>query len=473
MSTDFRLIVLPEFANLGGNDRQGMFVVQVQPPAARSERPPVDMVLALDTSGSMEGLKLGAALKSAAAIARVLGPDDTFACVTFADQVRELVPRTQMTPTLRERVIQQLGVAKADGSTDLAEGMLRAASVAEAGRGGLGGRVLLLTDGCPTAGVTDERQILTLARKACRAATLSTFGFGRDVNPHLLHALAEAGRGNYSFIEEREPPMAAIAAEVGGLILTVAAGVSLRLQPSPGVRVQQVLRPNTPPLLGDGSLALDLPSLVAEEPVSLVFELAWSGSVPRPLATATLAARRTDNGEAFTVSAEVAPAVAAQRGAAVPAAIKEIVLSRASVGLHKASLLRGAAAKAAAPELLQLRAELAAIARLTGVDADPQVQAALQMLGEGQRALEQAGDGRHDMVASATALAGRRSTNVGHLIHADSDGSAQAPFTNPSQRFGLEALQRALGMAPPDRKAHSAGVIVPPAQKPGPHKPKK
>ena len=437
IARDLGLTVVPERETIAVGARHAAFVVRIDPPPPPVRRTPVRLVLALDTSGSMAGDKLAAAQASAAALVRALGPDDTFACIGFATRVTTLIAPTAMTAGGKSLAIAHLAHARAGGNTDLAGALL--AALALAGEGGAAGRVLLLTDGCPTEGVTDVGQIEALARGARAAATLSTFGFGRDVNPLLLNALAETGRGNYTFIENGEAPTLAIAAELGGILLTVAAGVSLSLRATRGVRIHHVHRVGAALDSARGEATIELPPLVAEEAVYVAFELTWDDAMPESLALATLHARRTSDGGAISAEAYIGARVSPTEGPFVAEGAKELVLARIAVALATAGASTGRPAGEVADALAGELAKLSQAARAAGVDGDPQVAFGLAMIAQAQRGLVASrhleGRTRQDLVASAASVRGKRNTFMGPL-----DGDPRSPFLSKSQVSGLRLV---------------------------------
>ena len=439
MSVDFGLTVLPELSAIARGARRATFVARLDPPPPPVRRPPVRLVLALDTSGSMAGEKLVAAQTSAAALVRALGPEDTFACLGFASQVTTLIAPTAMTAAGKSLATAHVARARAGGNTDLAGAILAALGIATAG--GARGRVLLLTDVCPTEGVTDAAQIETLGRGAAGHATLSTFGFGRDVNPLLLHALADAGKGNYTFIETGEAPTLAIAAELGGILLTVAAGVTLVVAPAPGVRIHEIHRTGAALDPARGDAVIELPPLIAEEAVYVAFEVTWDEAAPASLALVTLHARRTDDGSEVLREAHASARVEAEQGAFVAEAAKEVLLARIAVALAKASAATESAGADLAGALARKLGELAGAARAAGVDGDAQIAAALAMMAEAQRGLAGARElesrTRQDLVASAASVRGKRDTFHGKL-----GAPPTSPFASKSQVTGWHLIKK-------------------------------
>lgn len=442
MGGDFRLSVLTPFASLGQSERRATFIARIDPPAVPERRPPLGIVLALDTSSSMARDKLEHAIASARAVVAALSATDTFACVAFATKTRVLVRPTPTDARGKEQASRLLGSARADGNTNLGAAILDALDLAGQIKGGA--RVLLLTDGCPTEGILDERQLTQLAR-AGKGTTVSTFGFGRDVNPALLAAIADAGHGGYTFIETGEAPVSAIAAELGGLLATVAEGVRLSFKAAPGVRIERVHRLSGLTVHTE-DLELSLPPLVAEEPASLVFELSWTeAAAGKPLGLVTLRAHATGDGTPVAREATVVVAHTPGRGAVVPEAAREVVLARAAVVLGNASAALSRPARDVAAALAEHHAELRGEAGALGVADDPQVAAALAMIADARHALAtRERDARQDLVASAASVRDRKSTSMGP--------AAQRVFVTRAQKTGMDLLGVGEPPSPPAKK---------------------
>ncbi|MFO0660227.1 MAG: VWA domain-containing protein [Polyangiaceae bacterium] len=406
--------ILPEFSAIGAAERKATVVVELTPPPAPRARPAARIVMALDVSGSMTGEKMRTAVASAQALVRSLGPADSFACVSFADRVQTLVPPLSTNASGKAIACEKLASAHPDGSTDLAAAALAALKIAN--EAPEGGRALLLTDGCPTVGVIDGDQIVALAKGATGRSTLSTFGFGRDVDAPILSGLADVGKGNYTFIETGEPPMQAIGAELGGMLLTVAADVSLTLHPSPGVKIDRVFRPDG--VSTDektGAVTIALPPLIAEEPVYVAVELSWVETASiKSLALVTTRGRLTRDGSLHIQEAHVVLETLTSRGAPNPDAIREIIIARAAVLLDQMSRGQTPPYKEAIQELTEKLGELGGVAQAAGLENDAQVSAALAMIRSAREAFEKnAAGAQQDMVASAAALKRKRSTYTG------------------------------------------------------------
>lgn len=94
--------------------------------------------------------------------------------------------------------------------------------------------VFLFTDGRATTGVINTVQlgsILGMMLQNPIRPTIYAFGFGADYNTETLAAIAQAGQGQSSFIEDAESIAPALASALGGLMTMSAQNVELKFTP--------------------------------------------------------------------------------------------------------------------------------------------------------------------------------------------------------------------------------------------------
>jgi Mg-chelatase subunit ChlD len=172
-----------------------------------------DMIILLDTSGSMDSpiasagkeaqhvTRLDIAKHSVRVLAALCKDTDRICLIVFNDYAATILPMTAMDATGKARVDTLLDGVMSRGSTNLWDAILVATTVAN----GITGRrvsAILLTDGEPTTG-TPPRGIvetLPLALKLKEPWVLHTLGFSDSVDSKLLCDIAEWGKGTFGFI---------------------------------------------------------------------------------------------------------------------------------------------------------------------------------------------------------------------------------------------------------------------------------
>jgi Ca-activated chloride channel homolog len=230
-------------------------------------RAPINVALVLDRSGSMAGAPLAAAREAARRFAEFLGSDDRLTIVTFDDTVRTIFgPGPGGNPLALEAIDQ----IQAGGSTNLSGGWLEGRRHVAEGLVEGTNRVVLLTDGNANAGLVEPPRLTGLATSAREQRVSSTcIGFGASFNEDLLRAFAEAGGGNYWYVEAIDQMGAIFQGEIEGLVALAAQNLSIDVRPvHPGVAGVSFL-PALPVVQLDDGWRVALGDLYATSPRSL------------------------------------------------------------------------------------------------------------------------------------------------------------------------------------------------------------
>ncbi len=212
---------------------------------APAQRPPLDLALVIDRSGSMSGDKLRSVKEAALKLLQQLGPDDRVSLSTYGSEVTTLTTRLPVDDRGRAVLRDYVLGIRSDGMTALGPAMARALEALEAGvDGGAGSRlahVLLLSDGI--ANVGESRPAALGARAAqgfTHGVTVSTLGVGLDYNEDLMTKLADQGGGRYHFVKDDAETAKVLQDEMSGLVATVARSVEVELAAAPGAEVLRV-----------------------------------------------------------------------------------------------------------------------------------------------------------------------------------------------------------------------------------------
>ncbi|MFM7732629.1 MAG: vWA domain-containing protein [Cyanobium sp.] len=279
----------PEVAADGAPSLDPLITVRTpeQPSAANRQRPPLNLALVIDRSGSMAGSKLSHARKAARFLASELSERDRLAIITFDDEVTVLVPSQPVRDPLL--FISAINTIHSGGGTALFDGWLAGATEVanQLDPQGLN-RVLLLSDGQANQGLTDAGAIAARVEGLTqRGISTSAFGLGSGFDEDLMGAVAAAGDGTLAQIETPQQLADLYASELNGLASTVGSKVSLSIRARDGARLVDVFNdlPQTtagnfqlPNLrygqeLGIG-VRLQLPAWAPNQEIAIV-RLAW------------------------------------------------------------------------------------------------------------------------------------------------------------------------------------------------------
>jgi Ca-activated chloride channel family protein len=199
--------------------------------------PPRNLVFLIDVSGSMiDPRKLPLVKASLAMLAPNLTDKDRVAMVVYAGNTGLVLPSTSGGDTAT--ILDALRRLEGGGSTNGGAGLMLAYKVAQDHfiKGGVN-RVILATDGDFNVGVTDQGSLLRLVEeKRASGVALSVLGYGMgNVKDSTMVKLADAGNGNYAYIDSLAEAQKVLVEQAGGTLVTVAKDVKLQIEFNPRV----------------------------------------------------------------------------------------------------------------------------------------------------------------------------------------------------------------------------------------------
>jgi Ca-activated chloride channel family protein len=202
---------------------------------AAAERPPANLVFLIDVSGSMQSPDKLPLLKNAfRLLTDQLTARDRVSMVVYAGSsgvVLEPTPGDQ-----KHKIRAAIDRLEAGGSTNGAEGIERAYQLAHDGqiKGGIN-RVVLATDGDFNVGVVNFEALVDMAeRQRSGGVALTTLGFGTgNYNDQLLERLADAGNGNYAYVDTLSEARKVLVSELSSTLFTIAKDVKIQVEFNP------------------------------------------------------------------------------------------------------------------------------------------------------------------------------------------------------------------------------------------------
>jgi len=233
-------------------------------------RTPLNLCLVIDRSGSMEGAPLDYAKQACSYVVDMLGPNDILSIVTFEETVDVLMPPQRVTNKAPVKEgIQRLMPGNTTNLYDgLALGMQQVVGVNDPGRAT---RLVVLTDGDPTAGIKDFSALVAHAGEIkSRGITCTFLGFGPDYNEELLASMAKRAGGNYYYIPQPQMIPEVFRVELDKMMTAAARNIRITLKTARWVTLRS---PQAGP---NGELDLQLADLERGAALQQVFDLDFS-----------------------------------------------------------------------------------------------------------------------------------------------------------------------------------------------------
>ena len=218
------------------NEENKLLVLGLQTEAIDfSEAADSNIVFLIDVSGSMySDNKLPLLKSSFALMLDELGEKDKVSIVTYAgsdEVILRGVPASN-----KKQILDAFDSLSAGGSTNGADGINTAYELAEEYfiEGG-NNRVILATDGDFNVGVTSDSALKNLiTEKKENGVFLTVLGFGMgNYKDSKMETLADAGNGNYAYIDDIREAKKVLVEELGANMVTVAKDVKLQVEFNP------------------------------------------------------------------------------------------------------------------------------------------------------------------------------------------------------------------------------------------------
>ncbi len=194
-----------------------------------------NLVFLLDVSGSMnQANKLPLLKRSLMMLSNQLNDNDKVSIVVYAGASGVVLEPTD--GNNKSAINNALEKLQAGGSTNGAAGIKQAYQLAEKAfiEGGVN-RVILATDGDFNVGMVDHKALIDLIKKEKdKGIALTTLGFGQgNYNDHLMEQLADAGNGNYAYIDNINEARKVLVDELQSNMQIIAKDVKIQVEFNP------------------------------------------------------------------------------------------------------------------------------------------------------------------------------------------------------------------------------------------------
>ncbi len=266
----------------------GYFLLLLSPTleAAKEKSVPRDLVLVLDTSGSMSDTKMSQAKQALRACLKNVAEkkSDRFGIIAFSTTVRTFADElTTCEPDQIEKAIKWIDDLQSGGGTAILPALNKALDFRSKDTA-RNFTVAFFTDGQPTIDETNPAKIVkAIGEKNSVNTRIFTFGVGDDVNAAMLDQLADSTRAVTTYVRPSED----IGAKSNALIAKLSHPVmtNVKLAATNGIRLSEMYPVQLPDLFfggqlvlfgrysGDGHAAIKLSGMLGTEQKEIVYEL--------------------------------------------------------------------------------------------------------------------------------------------------------------------------------------------------------
>lgn len=227
-------------------------------------RPPVNLALVLDRSGSMQGDRIVRAREAAIAAVERLDERDFVSVVLFDDRIDVLAGAQTASKANKSAIIEKLRMVQARGATAIFGGVSTAATELRKNlERKLVNRIILLSDGEANVGPSSPQELGLLGASLVKEGiSVSTMGVGLGYNENLMAELARRSDGNTYFIENSDDMPRIFGAELGDVLSVAARDVKLTIRFRDASPVELVGRDGR---IEDGVVTVDFNQIYARQ----------------------------------------------------------------------------------------------------------------------------------------------------------------------------------------------------------------
>ncbi|MBR7001432.1 MAG: VWA domain-containing protein [Neisseriaceae bacterium] len=197
--------------------------------------PPANLVFLVDVSGSMASdNKLPLVKQTLHILTEQLRPQDKVSIITYASGEKLALPATS--GSNKKEILQVVDSLQARGATAGEQAIQMAYREAEKAyiKDGIN-RIILATDGDFNVGITDRKALTSMvSEKRKSGISLSALGFGTgNYNEAMMEQIADAGNGNFFYIDSRREAKKVVGRELSATLMTVAQDVKIQVEFNP------------------------------------------------------------------------------------------------------------------------------------------------------------------------------------------------------------------------------------------------
>ncbi len=259
-------------------DTQVWIGIWVRAPAsaAQAKRPPMNLALVVDTSGSMAGPKIEHARLAATSLIEGLSMGDSVSLDLFSDRAWSLAPTTVVSRDSLPSLMDAARAIQPGGGTNMYDGLRLGEEHAAASRHPVR-RMIVISDGQANVGPSSPGELGDLVSQGTEMGVqVSAVGVGLDYDERTLGELAKRTSGRMYHLEEPSQLGPILDQEVRLMASTVATDVEIVIEPRDGVVIDDGAIPGAK--RRGSAVVLKLGTLFGEQERELLVPLTVKGA---------------------------------------------------------------------------------------------------------------------------------------------------------------------------------------------------
>ncbi len=186
--------------NTENNSYVAQLIMSSNVSAENFKHSPIDLMIVLDKSGSMNGDRFERSKVAIVNIIKKLTPQDSFGLIAFDDSYSVDI-KFQKIEENKDNLIRVVEDLQTAGGTNIENALKNGYSILK-NHGELSNRrVILITDAKPNIGAVDDDDFVNIIKNYEDEIGITVFGVGIDFGQELVKSISETKGGNYIYLE--------------------------------------------------------------------------------------------------------------------------------------------------------------------------------------------------------------------------------------------------------------------------------